>query len=218
LLPACVGRLQGLRARGHEVILADGGSGDGTLEAAAGQVDHCVVSSPGRAVQMNAGAAVATGDVLWFLHVDTHPPDGVDGLIETALGDPGRVWGRFDVRLSGSSPTLRVVERMMNWRSRWTGVATGDQALFVRREAFVQLGGYPAMPLMEDVALSTRLKRLARPVCVPQRVTTSSRRWEINGVWQTIGLMWFLRLAYALGADPQWLADRYYPSRRRAAA
>jgi rSAM/selenodomain-associated transferase 2 len=159
---------------------------------------------------MNAGAQVALGDVLWFLHSDSVPPPDADRLIATALQESARVWGRFDVRLSGDQPLLRLVAMMMNARSRLTGIATGDQGIFVKRAAFERVGGYPAIPLMEDIALSRALKKISRPVCLRQRLLASSRRWERDGIVRTILLMWRLRLAYFLGADPARLARIYY--------
>ncbi|MBD0275110.1 MAG: TIGR04283 family arsenosugar biosynthesis glycosyltransferase, partial [Acetobacteraceae bacterium] len=175
-----------LRERGAEVIVVDGGSTDGTLERARDGADAVLTAPRGRASQMNAGAAAATGDVLLFLHADTRLPDGADRLIRTALDASGRVWGRFDVTIEGRHPLLPVVARLMNARSRLTGIATGDQAIFVTRVAFAGVGGFPDLPLMEDVALSTRLKRLSRPACLAPRATTSGRRWERRGVRRTI--------------------------------
>ncbi len=157
---------------------------------------------------MNTGAAAARGDLLWFLHLDAEPPPGaVDAMLSAVAR--GHVWGRFDVRLSGAEPMLRVVERMMNLRSRLTGIATGDQGIFVVREVFERAGGYPVIALMEDIALSKRLKRVGRPACLRQRIVASSRRWEQAGIWRTIVLMWRLRLGYWLGVDPATLARRY---------
>lgn len=198
-----------LRARGHEVIVADGGSADRTAALAAPLADRVVAAPRGRARQQNAGAAAATGDVLVFLHADTRLPEDGDALVAAALTSPGAVWGRFDVRLTGRAPMLRVVERLISLRSRLSGIATGDQAIFVRRAAFDAVGGFPDQPLMEDVALSRALKRIARPACLRATVLTSSRRWETRGIWRTILLMWRLRTAYALGADPAELARRY---------
>ncbi len=202
--------LQGLRASGHEVIVVDGGSDDATVERVEPHADRVLHAAPGRARQMNAGAAAATGEVLLFLHVDTALPAGGAAAIREAVEDRAALWGRFDVRLSGAHPLLRVVERAMNVRSRLTGIATGDQALFVRREVFAASGGFPEIALMEDVALSRRLKQLAPPACLRQQVVTSSRRWDRNGLLRTVWLMWRLRLAYAFGADPGRLAQRYY--------
>jgi rSAM/selenodomain-associated transferase 2 len=208
-LPATLAPLQALRGRGHEVVVVDGGSADGTPEIARPMADQVIASPRGRAVQQKAGAAAATGDVLLFLHADTLLPPAADRLVLDGLRTSGRGWGRFDVRLSGAAPLLRVVERMISLRSRATGIATGDQAIFVRAEWFRRAGGFPPIPLMEDVALSTELKRIGPPLCLRERVTTSSRRWEERGIARTILLMWRLRLAYALGADPARLADRY---------
>jgi rSAM/selenodomain-associated transferase 2 len=202
--------LQPLRRRGAEVILADGGSRDGTIAAGSPLVDRVVSSPRGRALQMNAGAAAATGDVLLFLHADSSLPDNADQLILQGLSASGQQWGRFDVRLSGNTVMLRVVERMMNLRSRLTGVATGDQGIFVARALFDEVGGFPEIPLMEDIAMSKSLRRRSRPLCLADRIVTSSRRWERHGVWRTMALMWRLRLAYFLGAEPARLARIYY--------
>jgi rSAM/selenodomain-associated transferase 2 len=206
---AALGALGPLRARGCEVIVVDGGSGDGTAALAAPLADQVLMSPPGRATQMNAGAAVARGEVLLFLHADTRLPEGADEHVLRELERSARGWGRFDVRLSGRHPALRVVERMMGMRSRLTGIATGDQAIFVRRPWFERAGGFPEIPLMEDVALSARLRRQGPPLCLRQRVVTSSRRWEQRGIGRTVLLMWRLRLAYWRGADPARLAERY---------
>ena len=201
--------LRALQARGHEVIVVDGGSSDDTTAIAGEYADHVIDSARGRARQMNAGAAIASGDVLLFLHADTRLPEQADVLICAALGNDTKVWGRFDVRLSGDHVLLRVVEVLMNLRSRMSSIATGDQALFVRRAVFTQLGGYPEIPLMEDIALCKLLKRLAQPANLSARVVTSSCRWEQRGIVRTIVLMWRVRLAYALGTSPHRLAQMY---------
>jgi rSAM/selenodomain-associated transferase 2 len=201
--------LQPLRAAGHEVIVVDGGSADGTSAAAHPFADRVLSAPRGRARQQNAGARAAAGSVLLFLHADTLLPAGADRLVLDGLARSGRGWGRFDVRLSGTRPGLRLVAAGIRLRSRITGIATGDQAIFVRRDWFLRVGGFPDIPLMEDVALSTRLRRLGRPLCLRACAVTSSRRWEERGIVRTILLMWGLRLAYALGADPARLAARY---------
>jgi len=201
--------LVALRERGVEVIVVDGGSQDRTLELAGPHADHAIRSERGRAIQMNAGAAIAQGRVLLFLHADTVLPPDADRIIREGLARSGRKWGRFDVSIDGRHPLLSVVAWMMNLRSRVTGIATGDQAMFVARDTFREVGGFPDLPLMEDVALAVRLKRIGRPLCLHQRAVTSARRWEKHGVAHTIALMWRLRLSYALGADPAALAVRY---------
>ena len=200
--------LQPFRVQGVELIVVDGGSADHTLELSAPLADHVLVAARGRALQMNAGAAASRGRVVLFLHADTRLPDSALAAVLTAIAG-GASWGRFDVRIDGRHPFLRVVEVMMNWRSRLTGIATGDQAIFVRRAVFEQAGGYPELPLMEDIALSSRLKRLAPPACLPDIVITSARRWEERGVLITILHMWRLRAAFFFGADPEQLARRY---------
>jgi rSAM/selenodomain-associated transferase 2 len=206
---AALDDLQPLRTAGVEVVVVDGGSSDGTVDRIRGRADAVLGSAPGRAIQQNLGAAAAGGEVLLFLHVDTRLPGGAVEAVLDGLDRSGLGWGRFDVRLSGRHPLLRVVERLISLRSGLTGIATGDQAVFVRRELFERVGGFPAIPLMEDVALSTRLRETGRPLCLRARVTTSSRRWESRGILRTILLMWRLRLAYWLGADPAALAARY---------
>ncbi|MES2889302.1 MAG: TIGR04283 family arsenosugar biosynthesis glycosyltransferase [Pseudomonadota bacterium] len=197
-----------LRERGAEVIVADGGSTDATVARARPLADEVLRATRGRARQMNAGAAVAQGDVLLFLHADTQLPEQADALIREALRE-GAAWGRFDVHIAGRPWMLRVVAALMNLRSRWTGVATGDQAIFVKRTVFVQVGAFPDQPLMEDVELSKRLRAVGRPACLRARVTTSGRRWETRGVWRTIFLMWRLRWRYWRGESAQALAEAY---------
>jgi rSAM/selenodomain-associated transferase 2 len=198
-----------LRALGVEVIVVDGGSQDATVQRARLRADHVLTAARGRAVQMNAGAAKASGDVLLFLHADTRLPAQAERLVLDGLARSGHDWGRFDVTIEGRQTMLRLVALMMNLRSRITAIATGDQAIFVKRDVFRAVGGYPEIPLMEDIALSKRLKRTSRPLCIRAHVVTSGRRWETHGVWRTILLMWRLRLAYFLGADPARLARRY---------
>lgn len=208
-IAATLETLQPLRVQGHEIIVVDGGSNDGTPEHVQALCDRLVSAPRGRARQMNAGAQAAQGDVLWFLHADTRASAAAANALLAALAQPGCAWGRFDVRLSGPHPLLRVVEYLMNLRSRWTGIATGDQGIFVRRELFERLDGFPDIPLMEDIALSRRLKRQAAPACLRERLVTSSRRWEQYGVVRTIVLMWRLRFAYWLGVSPDRLAVLY---------
>jgi len=209
--PAIAGALEALvplRARGCEVIVCDGGSGDGTQSLALPLADHVIHAPRGRASQMNAGARETSADVLLFLHADTRLPSDADALIAQAIR-LGRRWGRFDVRIEGRSSALPVIAFFMNWRSRLTGIATGDQAIFVQRDLFEKAGGFADIALMEDIDLSRRLKREARPACLRAKAATSGRRWEEHGVFRTVLKMWRLRLAYWLGADPRKLARRY---------
>lgn len=199
-----LGALAPLRARGHEVIVVDGGSEDATLGIAALLADRVLAAPRGRAAQMNAGAAAAKGDVLLFLHADTVLPVDADEVVLQAAR--AHAWGRFDVDIEGASPLLAVIGFFMNLRSRLTGVATGDQAIFVRRTDFP---GFPEIALMEDIAFSKSMRRRSPPACLRARARTSGRRWERRGVLRTIVLMWRLRLAYFLGARPEDLARRY---------
>ena len=209
-------RLAPLRARGAEVIVIDGGSTDATVTLAIPHADQVLQSARGRAQQMNAGAKAAIdggADVLLFVHADSALPHSADALIDTALRTSGRVWGRFDVRIDSAAPMLRIVSAMMNWRSRLTGICTGDQAIFVTRPAFERLVGFAPIALMEDIEFSKRAKALSWPAAIGVRVVTSGRRWQRHGIWRTIVLMWRFRLAYFFGADPQRLAQRYRDAR-----
>jgi rSAM/selenodomain-associated transferase 2 len=208
-IAALLDGLAGMRALGTEVIVVDGGSRDATIQRARLRADLVLSAPRGRAVQMNAGAAKAAGNVLLFLHADTQIPRHADHVVLSGLERSGRAWGRFDVKIEGRHPLLRVVGFLMNLRSRLTGIATGDQAIFVRRDAFQTAGGFPEIPLMEDIALCKRLKRASRPLCISEHAVTSGRRWEQNGVWATMVLMWRLRFAYFFGADPKELARQY---------
>lgn len=203
-----LGELDILRAMGAQVLLVDGGSTDHTVQLARDAGLEVLESTRGRAKQMNAGARAKDSDLLVFLHVDTRLPSGALNQIENHL-DCKTGWGRFDVRITGSSPVLRVVAFCMNWRSRLTGIATGDQALFMTRELFERVGGFPEQPLMEDIEMCKRLKQFSPPVCLTNRVETSGRRWEQKGVWKTILLMWRLRWAYWRGVPATELAHLY---------
>jgi rSAM/selenodomain-associated transferase 2 len=212
-IAATLATLQGARRAGHEVIVVDGGSRDDTARLAAPLADRVAFAPRGRASQMNAGAAQADGDVLLFLHADTRLPSNGLEAMQRELARTGRAWGRFDVAIEGGHALLPVIALAMNLRSRLTGIATGDQAIFVRRDAFRALGGFPPLALMEDVAFSVAAKRVSRPACLRERVATSGRRWEAHGVLRTIVLMWWLRLRFFLGASPESLVRIYYRGR-----
>jgi len=197
-----------LRAAGHELIVVDGGSRDGTPALAAPWVDRVVDGVRGRALQMNAGAALARGEALLFLHADTLLPDGAADCVVSAV-EAGALWGRFDVRIAGRSAWFPVIAALMNLRSRLTGIATGDQAIFVQTALFRRIGGYAELALMEDIELSRRLRRVGAPTCFREQVLTSGRRWESRGVWRTIFLMWRLRWRYWRGTPPEVLARAY---------
>ncbi|MGZ8195337.1 MAG: TIGR04283 family arsenosugar biosynthesis glycosyltransferase [Methylosarcina sp.] len=205
---ACLSALQALRDR-CEIIVVDGGSSDKTRIIAEDWADRLILSEKGRARQMNTGARAATGDVLIFLHADTFLPENAPELIQQQVERDGE-WGRFDVQLSGDHFMFKIIGQLMNWRSRLTGIATGDQALFVTKKAFISAGGYPEIALMEDIAFSKTLKNTGPPVCLKARVISSSRKWQQEGIVRTIALMWSLRLQYFFGADPEALAHRYY--------
>lgn len=208
-LPALLAHLRPLLRQGGEVLIVDGGSEDGSANLAQ-CAGFTVLHAPrGRARQMNCGAAQASGEVLLFLHADTQLPEGTIALVTSALANGQHCWGRFDVRILGRHFMLRVVSRMMNVRSRLSGIATGDQAIFVRRAAFEAVGCFPDQALMEDVELSKRLRQLSRPACLHRCVSTSGRRWETDGVWATILLMWRLRWDYWRGVPAAQLAKAY---------
>ena len=196
------------RAMGAQVLLVDGGSNDRTVQLARDAGFDVLESVRGRGQQMNAGARAMQSDLLVFLHADTHLPRDALYQIENHLNGK-RGWGRFDVQIVGRSPWLKVISFCMNWRSRLTGIATGDQTFFMTREAFDKVNGFPEQPLMEDIEMSKRLKRLSPPVCLHECVVTSGRRWDQNGVWKTILLMWRLRWAYWRGVPASELARLY---------
>ena len=205
---AALARLATFRQAGVELVVVDGGSSDDTLAQADGWCDQLSVAPRGRGSQMNAGARLASGDVLIFLHADTTLPTEALSAVRQAV-DRGSVWGRFDVAIAGASAWFPVIAHLMNLRSRWTGIATGDQAIFVSRSAFDVAGGFPAIPLMEDIAFSSTMRKRGRPACLKEKVTTSGRRWEKHGVVRTIVAMWWLRLRFFLGSSPTILALDY---------
>ena len=203
-------QLQPMRARGVEVIVVDAGSRDATCDIASRWADRVLLAERGRAKQLNAGAAIADGDALLFLHADSVLPEDGDAWIEKGLNDACFQWGRFDVNIAGAHAMLPVIAWFMNYRSRLTGIATGDQGIFVTRAAFVALGGFPDQPLMEDIAFCSRALDISPPYRVSACILTSGRRWEQNGVWRTIFLMWRLRFKYFMGAEPLKLHQAYY--------
>lgn len=201
--------LQGLRAAGHVIVVADGASDDTTVALASPLADIVVQVARGRARQMNAGARATDAEAYVFLHADTRLPEGGVAAIDSALSDGRHVWGRFDITIDGRSRWLPLVGAMMNLRSRASGIATGDQAIFVARQAFDAIAGFPDWPLMEDIGLSRSLKRLSRPAALRLRVTTAGRRWDTRGPMRTILFMWWLRWRFFLGAKPEHLAHLY---------
>jgi len=205
---ACLMRLQGLREEGFEVIVVDGGSIDKTSQLIEGLCDQFISTRGGRAVQMNAGARQARGKLIFFLHVDTQLPEKISELISSIEADRF-YWGRFDVTLSGKHWSFRIIESMMNLRSRLTGIATGDQVMFVSQKLFREVGGFPEIALMEDIAMSRSLKSICSPLCLREKVLTSSRRWEKHGIINIIVKMWWLRFSYFIGVDPVRLARQY---------
>ena len=207
-VPELCAHLMPYARQGVEVLLVDGGSEDGTAELVECLGFRLIRSPRGRALQMNSGAATASGDVLLFLHADTRLPSGVLERLHSRVAKV-HDWGRFDVRIEGRPAMLKLVAWLMNWRSRLTGIATGDQAMFMTRAAFDAVGGFSSQPLMEDIEMSSRLCRLARPLCLADRVVTSGRRWEQHGLWRTIFLMWRLRWAYWRGVPASQLAKAY---------
>jgi rSAM/selenodomain-associated transferase 2 len=206
-IESCLSALQPLRSN-CEIIIVDGGSTDNTIVIAGTLADKVVSSDKGRARQMNNGARYASGNVLIFLHADTSLPENALQLIQQKLNS-SRKWGRFDIQLSGKHFMLKVIAQMMNWRSRLTGIATGDQVIFVTRQAFEKAGQYPEINLMEDIAICKALRKISPPICLKAKVISSGRRWERYGIYKTILLMWNIRLRYFFGADPQILAFLY---------
>lgn len=199
--------LQSCRQEGHELIVVDGGSKDQTMLIARELSDKVISASKGRAMQMNAGAAQAKNEILWFLHSDTKISGEEIKIIQSSLKD--KVWGRFNIKLSGTNVLFRVIETMINIRSYISGIATGDQGIFVKRDIFESVNGYTDIPLMEDIDLSKKLKNIKRPVCLSSVLITSSRRWENKGIIVTVLLMWRLRFLYWLGVSPVILAEHY---------
>lgn len=204
ILASCLRPLQPLRGN-CEIIIVDAASEQPCVPT--DLADQIICSGKGRALQMNIGASHASGDILIFLHADTCLPEHALQLIEQHLG--GKQWGRFDIQLIGNHALLKVIAWLMNRRSRLTGIATGDQVIFVTRAAFAAVGHYPEIALMEDIALSKMLKKISPPLCLKAKVKSSGRRWENKGLYRTILLMWSLRLRYFFGADPQLLAALY---------
>lgn len=202
-------QLQSYRKLGHEVIVVDGGSQDKTCTIASALADKVIESQPGRAIQMNSGTKQAQFNVLWFLHADTVISENAIDNIQQVLTENGKNWGRFNIKLSGSNILFRVIEFMINIRSRVTGIATGDQGIFVNRKTFESVGGYSDLPLMEDIDLSKKLKKISKPICLKEKLTTSSRRWEKNGIFSTVLLMWRLRLLYWIGVSADRLSRQY---------
>jgi rSAM/selenodomain-associated transferase 2 len=194
-------------------IVVDGGSGDGSYALAQRRADVVLRAARGRARQLAAGIAVADRDWIWMLHADARIDASAWHALTRAIATDNTRWGRFDVRLDGSHPAFRMIEAMMNLRSRWTGICTGDQGIFVRRDLLELIEGIPDQPLMEDIELTKRLRRHARPVCLDAALGVSSRRWQQRGIVATVLLMWRLRLQYFFGASPETLVRAYYDGR-----
>lgn len=207
-LTALIDQLLQFRQSVAEIVIVDGGSTDNTRQMLEDSGLEIVSASKGRAIQMNAGALHSNADILLFLHADTKLPAHAIKAIEKAIST-GADWGRFDVQISGEHPLFKLIAFMMNWRSRLTGIATGDQVIFTRRSVFNLVGGFPEQPLMEDIEISKRLRKISRPFCLPEKVMTSGRRWQKHGVWKTILLMWRLRFAYWRGVPASKLAEYY---------
>ena len=201
--------LEHWRRQGHEIVVVDGSSTDATATIATPLCDRIIATVGCRAIQMNAGAVAASGDLLLFLHADTVLPANAQAELQRINHNSQEYWGRFDVRLDARSSIYRVIETLMNWRSRISGIATGDQAIFVTRTLFERSGGFPSIALMEDVALSAKLRALSTPICLSARVTTSARRWQRDGVVVTILRMWWLRAAFFFGVSPDRLRAVY---------
>jgi len=200
-------QLQKIRQQGHEVIVVDGGSTDKTVSLSELLADKVITSSAGRAIQMNKGASHSKNEILWFLHADTLIPEGAIKHIQHALKN--RLWGRFNIHLSGKNILFRIIGTMMNLRSCLSGIVTGDQGIFIDKLLFNQTGGFPNIPLMEDIAISKNLKKFSRPACVKEKLITSSRRWEKNGILSTVFLMWKLRFLFWLGVSANKIALQY---------
>jgi len=199
-----------IQLENYEIIICDGGSSDKTTFIAESLCDQVVISPAGRGGQLNHGAKNAHGDILLFLHADTSLPIHFDKMITNAIAtNPGKSWGRFDLRLSGEKVIFRIVERLINIRSRITFISTGDQCLFMTREIFENVNGFKHIPLMEDVDISKRLKNVCPPICIACPVVSSSRRWEEKGILRTILLMWWLRLLFYMGISPETLKRLY---------
>jgi len=216
LIVSVLSALDGWRQLGHEIIVVDGESSDATVALAKPLCDQLLQTSAGRARQMNAGAKIARGDVFLFLHADTDLPNELEPELAMLSNSGDKFWGRCNVRLGADAFIYRIIEFLMNWRSRLTGIATGDQAMFVSRDLFDRSGGFPNIALMEDIALSNSLRQIAAPVCLSQTVRTSARRWQCNGVLRTILTMWCLRTAFFFGVSPQRLNAIYERRETRA--
>lgn len=202
--------LQSARNRGAELVVVDGSSTDLSCEVAEPLCDHLVHSERGRAKQMNAGAARASGKLLWFLHADSIPSDAALDRLRKICDSGENVWGRFDISMSGSHFLLKMVAFMMNIRSSVTGIATGDQGIFIHRNLFEEVNGFPDLLLMEDISICRELKKIMMPLCCREKLVTSSRKWEEKGILRTIMLMWWIRFSYAMGSDPKKLYQQYY--------
>jgi rSAM/selenodomain-associated transferase 2 len=192
-----------------EIVVVDGGSADGSVEIARPRCEVVIIGERGRAQQMNAGAARSSGEAMVFVHADTIVPESFARDIETALADPSVVGGRFDIRLDDDHPLCVLIGALISLRSRISRTATGDQAIFVRRTTFDALGGFPDLPICEDLDFARRLKRAGRVACLRTKVITSARRWRRGGILRTSIRMWTIRLLYLAGVSPSRLSRMY---------
>jgi len=193
-----------------ELIVSDGGSIDRTARAAKRYTEKVVVGERGRGVQLNAGAALAHGDILWFLHADSIPPDDYKDHIITTLGMSGVAGGAFKLDIDSDLSSLKTISMIAGLRSKLTRIPFGDQGVFVKRETFDRLNGFKDIPLMEDIDFGRRLKKEGRVVLLPSGIKTCSRKWEQDGILKTTLRNWAYITLFSMGYSPHKLYRRYY--------